>query len=90
MWDFVIDKSGAGPGFLQELWFPLPIYIPSDICFSTIIFTINQGWYNRPGVAAVPIASPKKKNRWSRCHGVIISYIKMYMFSLLSCEIKKN
>jgi hypothetical protein len=29
MWDFVVDKSGAGPGFLQELPFPLPIYIPS-------------------------------------------------------------
>jgi hypothetical protein len=29
MWDFVIDKSGAGAGFLRELRFPLPIYIPS-------------------------------------------------------------
>jgi hypothetical protein len=29
MWDFVMDKSGAGAGFLLELWFPLPIYIPS-------------------------------------------------------------
>jgi hypothetical protein len=29
MWDFVLDKSGAGAGFLQELRFPLPIYIPS-------------------------------------------------------------
>jgi hypothetical protein len=29
MWDFVMDKSGAGAGFLRELWFPLPIYIPS-------------------------------------------------------------
>jgi hypothetical protein len=27
--DFVMDKSGAGAGFLQELRFPLPIYIPS-------------------------------------------------------------
>jgi hypothetical protein len=27
--DFVIDKSGAGAGFLRELRFPLPIYIPS-------------------------------------------------------------
>jgi hypothetical protein len=26
-------------------------------CFSTIIFTITRGWDNRPGVAAVPIAS---------------------------------
>jgi hypothetical protein len=29
MWDFVIDKSGAGVGFLRELRFPLPVYIPS-------------------------------------------------------------
>jgi hypothetical protein len=27
--DFVMDKSGAGAGFLRELRFPLPIYIPS-------------------------------------------------------------
>jgi hypothetical protein len=29
MWDFVMDKSGAGAGFLEELRFPLAIYIPS-------------------------------------------------------------
>jgi hypothetical protein len=30
MWDFVMDKSGAGAGFLSENFgFPLPIYIPS-------------------------------------------------------------
>jgi hypothetical protein len=28
-----------------------------SICFSTIILTITRGWHNRPGVAAVPIAS---------------------------------
>jgi hypothetical protein len=27
---------------------------------STIIFTITRGWHNRPGVAAVPIASQTK------------------------------
>jgi hypothetical protein len=31
-----------------------------SICFSTIIFTITQGWHHRPGVAAVPIASQSK------------------------------
>jgi hypothetical protein len=51
MWDFVMDKSGAGAGFLRELRFPLPI------CFSTVIFIITRGWHNRPGVAVVPIAS---------------------------------
>jgi hypothetical protein len=28
MWDFVMDKSGAGADFLLELRFPLPCYIP--------------------------------------------------------------
>jgi hypothetical protein len=38
-----------------------------SICLSTIIFTITRGWDNRPGVAAVPIASQtriKKKHRY--------------------------
>jgi hypothetical protein len=55
MWDFVMDKSGAEAGFLRELQFPLPIYISS--ASPPIIFTITRGWQNRPGVAAVPIAS---------------------------------
>jgi hypothetical protein len=29
LWDFVMDKSGVAAGFLRELRFPLPIYIPS-------------------------------------------------------------
>jgi hypothetical protein len=31
MWDFVMDKSGAGAGFLRELRFPLPIYSQSAL-----------------------------------------------------------
>jgi hypothetical protein len=31
-----------------------------SICFSTIIFITTRGWHNRPGVAAVPIASQTK------------------------------
>jgi hypothetical protein len=57
MWDFVMDKSGAGAGFLRELTVS-PANLHS-ICFSTIIFTITRGWHIRPGVAAVPIASQK-------------------------------
>jgi hypothetical protein len=55
MWDFVMDKSGAGAGFLRELRFSLPIYIPSASPQSSSLST--GGWHNRPGVAAVPIAS---------------------------------
>jgi hypothetical protein len=31
-----------------------------SICFSIINFIITRGWDNRPGVAAVPIASQTK------------------------------
>jgi hypothetical protein len=52
MWDFVMDESGAGAGFLRVLRFSLPIFIPpiSPQSPSPII----RGWYNRPVVAAVP------------------------------------
>jgi hypothetical protein len=43
-----MDKSGAGAGFLQELRFPLPIYIPSaspqSSSLSPEVGTIGQEW----------------------------------------------
>jgi hypothetical protein len=48
MWDFVMDKSAAGAGFLRELRFPLPIYIPSaspqSSSLSSEADTIGQEW----------------------------------------------
>jgi hypothetical protein len=48
MWDFVMDKSGAGAGFLLELLFPLPIYFPSASPQSSSLSpeadTIGQEW----------------------------------------------
>jgi hypothetical protein len=44
MWDFVMDKSGAGAGFLRERRFPLPIYIPSASPQSPEAGTIGQEW----------------------------------------------
>jgi hypothetical protein len=48
MWDFVMDKSGAGAGFLLELRLPLPIYIPScspqSSSLSPEAGTIGQEW----------------------------------------------
>jgi hypothetical protein len=48
MWDFVMDKSGAGAGFFRELRFPLPIYIPSATPKSSSLSpeagTIGQEW----------------------------------------------
>jgi hypothetical protein len=58
MWDFVMDKSGAGAGFLQVLRFPLPIFIPPISPQSPP--PIIRGWYNRPVVATVPKVSPHK------------------------------
>jgi hypothetical protein len=51
-----------------------------SICFSTIIFTNTRGWHNRPGVAAVPIAS---QTRLKKIDDVIsikcsINIIKIY------------
>jgi hypothetical protein len=36
-------QNGTGAGFLRVLRFPLPILIPTDDPYSSII----QGWYNR-------------------------------------------
>jgi hypothetical protein len=48
MWDFVMENSGAGAGFLRKLRFPLPIYIPSDSPQSSSLspeaVTIGQEW----------------------------------------------
>jgi hypothetical protein len=55
MWDFVMDKSGAGASFLSDN-FGFPCQCTFHL-LSTIIFTITRGWHNRPGVAPVPIAS---------------------------------
>jgi hypothetical protein len=48
MWDFVMDKIGAGAGFLRELRFPLSIYIPSASPQSSSLSpeagTMDQEW----------------------------------------------
>jgi hypothetical protein len=85
MWDFVMDKSGAGAGFLREFLFPLPIFIPpiSPQPPSRII----RGWYNRPVVAAVPKVPPcklKKKNEHRKILGLIPA--RRVQFSLKMAE----
>jgi hypothetical protein len=48
MWDFMMDKSGAGAGFFREFRIPLPIYIPSASPQSSSLSpeagTIGQEW----------------------------------------------
>jgi hypothetical protein len=58
MWNFVMNKSDSGAGFPPRTSVS-PANVHS-ICFSTIIFTTTRGWHNRPGMAAVPIASQTK------------------------------
>jgi hypothetical protein len=63
MWDFVMDKSGAGAGFLRELRFPLPIYIPSASPQSSSLSldagTIGQEWLQ----CQLPHKPNKKKKK---------------------------
>jgi hypothetical protein len=64
MWDFVMDKSGAGAGFLRELRFFLPIYIPSaspqSCSISPEAGTIGQEW---PQYHSLTTQIIKKKNK---------------------------
>jgi hypothetical protein len=68
MWDFVTDESGGGAGFLRELRFP---------CQTTFHLVLHnhlyycRDWHNRPGLAAVPIASQNQKKKKS-------SYARLY------------
>jgi hypothetical protein len=63
-WDFVMGKSGAEAGFLRELRFPLPIYIPScspqSSSLSLEAGTIGQEWPQ-----CLVSHSPKKKKKWA-------------------------
>jgi hypothetical protein len=43
-----------------------------SICFSTINFTITRGWHNRPGVAAVPIASQTRIKKKKKTYCTVI------------------
>jgi hypothetical protein len=48
IWDFVMDKNGAGAGFIREFRFPLTIYIPfacpQSSSLSPEAGTIGQEW----------------------------------------------
>jgi hypothetical protein len=50
-------QSGTGAGFIQELQFLLPIFIPSISPQSPS--PITRGWCNRPVGAAVPKVPPQ-------------------------------
>jgi hypothetical protein len=63
MWDFVMDKSGAGAGFLRELRFPLPIYIlsasPQSSSLSPEAGKIGQEWPQCPIASQTRIKKKK-------------------------------
>jgi hypothetical protein len=71
MWDFVMDKSGAGAGFLRELRFLLPMYIPSTSPQSSSLSpeagTIGQEWPQ----CQKPHKRNKKKKRKIDLHYVM-------------------
>jgi hypothetical protein len=73
MWDFVMDKSGAGTGFFRELRFPLPIYIPSASPQSSALSpeagTIGQEWPqcqqpHKPNKKNNNNATPSTRKAW--------------------------
>jgi hypothetical protein len=66
MWDFVMDKSSAGAGFLRELRFPLPIYIPSCSPQSSSL-SPEAGTIGRSGRSAYSVIVQIKKKHWD--HG---------------------
>jgi hypothetical protein len=49
-------QSGTGISFLRELPFPLPILIPPNAPYSSII----RGWYNR--------AVSGRRTKWTQSH----------------------
>jgi hypothetical protein len=78
MWDIVMDKSGAGAGFLRELRFPLPIYIPSAFPQSSSLSpeagTIGQEWPQ--------CQMPHKKKNWKVAglnHDEVIGFFPVYL-----------
>jgi hypothetical protein len=74
-WDFVMDKSGAGAGFLRELGFPLPIYIPScspqSSSLSPEAGTIGQVW--PPCLLSHSPNKKKKKKKKKHFHETLYS-----------------
>jgi hypothetical protein len=60
-----------GQVFSENFGFPCQ---SSFHLLSTIIFTITRGWHNRPGVAAVRIASQTKQKK------MVISQTYFYFF----------
>jgi hypothetical protein len=54
---FVVDKMAFGQVFLQELLFPLPIFIPPT---TPHLSSITRGWYNRP--------ISGRRTKWTQSH----------------------
>jgi hypothetical protein len=65
MWDFVMDKSGTGAGFLRELRFPLPIYIPSAFTQSSSL-SPEAGTKARSSRSANSLTNKIKKKSYCR------------------------
>jgi hypothetical protein len=75
MWDFVMDKSGVWAGFLRELRFPLPIYIPSASPQSSSL-SHEAGTKARSGRSANSLTNQIKKKTIYENIGKLIPFTK--------------
>jgi hypothetical protein len=67
-------QNGTGAGFLRVLRFPLPILIPPNSVYSSII----RGWYNRP--------ISGRRTKWTPPHGKKNSSSNGYFISSYYCK----
>jgi hypothetical protein len=63
------EQSGTGGGFLRVLRFLLPIFIPSNAPYSSII----RGWYNGPA-CQVGSVSPRP-NKLKKNYALVLRYL---------------
>jgi hypothetical protein len=82
MWNFVMDKSGPGVGYLRKHRFPLPIYIPSTSSQSSSL-SLEAGTIGQE-VAAVPTASQTKLRK------KLISYMTLLHVSFINYKTEQD
>jgi hypothetical protein len=65
-------QRGSGGGFLRALRFPLPILIPPNAPYSSVI----RGWYSRPDSG--------RRTEWTQSHSTprnkkkVLAYLQLY------------
>jgi hypothetical protein len=75
-----MDKSGAGAGFLRELRFPLPIYIPSAL-HNHLHYHPRRAQSARWGRRANRLTNQKKKKKRKAVEGMSLTHIRQVIGS---------